>query len=142
MAMIIKPPFSTESAQAKVEAVQVAWNSQDLELVGQIYSLDTQWRHRDDIYQGREAIKALQREKWETELHFRLAMTLWCHSDRRISVRFEYEWQHANTGQWYRTYGNEHWEFNSDGLINCRDICANDLRITSDQRNISSNESK
>lgn len=134
MTITIKPPFSAASAQAKVEAIQDAWNSLDPERVALVFSQDTQWQNRNDFFEGREAVKVFLQQKWLIELHFRLMMKLWCHSDRRISVRFEYEWQHAKTGQWYRTHGNEHWEFNDDGQMRKRDMCANDIPITSDQR--------
>ena len=88
------------------------------------------------MIQGREAINTFLDKKWAIELHYRLKMELWSHSERRISVRFEYEWQHAKTGQWYRTYGNEHWELDNEGLIKYRNLCANDMPITSEQRYI------
>ena len=136
MTTLIKLPLSAESAHAIVETIQAAWNSIAPERVILFHSMNTQWRSQEKIVQGRnEAYKHLEKI-WAVKLHYRLKMELWSHTDTRISVRFEYEWQHAKTGQWYRTYGNEHWEFNNEGLIHYRDVCANDTPITSDQRYI------
>ena len=130
------PPFTRESAVAKVQAAEDAWNSRDPERVAQAYSTDSQWRNREQRFQGRDAIAAFLTGKWSTELHYRLMKELWAFTDNRISVRFEYEWQHARTGQWYRTHGNEHWEFDADGYMSRRDMSANDIAISADERRI------
>ena len=130
------PPFSDESARAKVQAAEDAWNSRDPKRVAQAYSIDSTWRNRKEFFQGREAIEEFLNKKWASELHYRLMKELWSHSDNRISVRFEYEWQHAETGQWYRTHGNEHWEFDKDGYMRHRDMSANDIQIGSCERRI------
>ena len=133
MSTIIRPPFTRESALAKVKAAEDAWNSRDPERVALAYSLDSEWRNRTEFFRGREAIKSFLRRKWEKELDYRLMKELWCFSDDRISVRFEYEW-HDEAGQWYRTHGNEHWEFDPDGLMRRRDMSANDIPIREEDR--------
>ena len=134
------PPFTLESAKQKVQAAEVAWNSRDAERVAQAYSVDSTWRNRDQFFQGRKSIQEFLKGKWERELHYKLMKELWAHSDNRISVRFEYEWQHAETGQWYRTHGNEHWEFDEDGYMQRRDMSANDIPINSGDRHIGFNK--
>lgn len=131
------PPFSRRTALKKVQAAEDAWNTRDPELVSLAYSPDSEWRNRDLFFQGREAIVTFLTEKWETELHYRLVKKLWAFTDNRISVRFEYEWQHARTGQWYRTHGNEHWEFDESGYMTRRDMSANDIPISAEERRIS-----
>ena len=130
------PPFTRESALAKVQAAEDAWNSRDAERVAQAYSADSQWRNRDQSFTGRDAIVKFLSDKWSTELHYRLMKELWAYTDDRISVRFEYEWQHARTGQWYRTHGNEHWEFDADGYMQRRDMSANEMPISASDRRI------
>ena len=130
------PPFTAETARAKVQAAEDAWNSRDPEVVALAYSEDSDWRNRDEFFQGRDAIRAFLTRKWATELHYRLTKELWAYSDNRISVRFEYEWQDAMSGQWYRTHGNEHWEFAADGLMRRRDMSANDIPIDPGDRRI------
>ncbi len=132
---IIKPPFTKESAQAKVKAAEEAWNSRDPERVALAYSENSEWRNRTEFFKGREAIKEFLRRKWATELDYRLMKELWAYTANRISVRFEYEW-HDRSGQWYRTHGNEHWEFNDDGLMRRRDMSANDHVIAESDRRI------
>jgi len=105
----IKPPFTQETARAKVKAAENAWNSRDPERVALAYTEDSHWRNRTEFFSGREAIKAFLRRKWAKELDYRLMKELWAYTDHHISVRFEYEWRDADTGQWYRTHGNEHW---------------------------------
>ncbi len=97
-----------------------------------------QWNQNGRIFgrDSREAIKDFLTRKWSTELHYQLTKELWAYTDNRISVRFEYEWQHAKTGQWFRTHGNEHWEFNADGYMSRRDMSANDIPITAGDRRI------
>ena len=130
----IKPPFTLETAKAKVQAAEDGWNSRDPERVSMAYSVDSKWRNRDEFFTGREAIKEFLTRKWKKELDYRLMKELWAYTDNRISVRFEYEWRNADTGQWYRTHGNEHWEFDTDGLMKIRDMSANDVPILESQR--------
>jgi len=131
------PPFSRRTALEKVQAAEDAWNSRNPDLVAMAYSEDTIWRNREEFFEGRDAVRAFLRRKWATELHYRLMKELWCWTDNRISVRFEYEWQHARTGQWYRTHGNEHWQFDADGFMSRRDMSANDIPIAASERRIS-----
>lgn len=130
------PPFTHESALAKVQAAEDAWNSRDPARVAQAYTPDSSWRNRDSFFVGRDAIEAFLSQKWSHELHYRLMKELWAYTDNRISVRFEYEWQNATTGQWYRTHGNEHWEFDADGYMARRDMSANDIPISAGDRRI------
>lgn len=132
----IKPPFTEETARAKVKAAEDAWNSRDPERVALAYTEDSQWRNRTEFFTGREAIKEFLRRKWAKELDYRLMKELWAYADNRISVRFEYEWRDADTGQTYRTHGNEHWEFNADGYMSRRDMSANDIPISAQDRRI------
>jgi len=135
LSTVIRPPFSQETALAKVQAAKDAWNSRDPQRVALAYSENSQWRNRDKFFIGREAIKAFLQTKWEKELEYRLMKELWAFTDNRISVRFEYEWHDAD-GQWFRTHGNEHWEFDDDGLMRVRDMSANDVPITEAQRRL------
>ncbi len=130
------PTFSAETALAKVKAAESAWNSRDPEIVAKGYSEDSQWRNREEFFEGRDAIKAFLTRKWAKELHYRLTKELWAYTGNRISVRFEYEWQNATSGHWYRTHGNEHWEFDDHGLMRRRDMSANDIPIQADERRI------
>jgi len=130
------PPFSHETALAKVQAAEDAWNSRDPRRVAQAYSCDSHWRNRNEFFEGRDAIEAFLLDKWSNELHYRLMKELWAYTGNHISVRFEYEWQNATTGQWYRTHGNEHWEFNADGYMSRRDMSANDIPIRAEERRI------
>ena len=130
------PPFDLESAKAKVQAAEDAWNSRDPKHVAGAYSEGSQWRNRTLFLVGREAIERFLADKWRQELHYKLMKELWAYSNNRISVRFEYEWQDAKTGQWFRTHGNEHWEFNNDGYMQRRDMSANDVLISSGDRRI------
>ena len=133
--MPITPPFTLETALAKVKAAQDAWNSRDPERVALAYSLDCQWRNRAEFISGRPAIVAFLRRKWANELDYRLVKELWAFSDDRISVRFEYESRDA-TGQWWRSHGNEHWQFGADRLMTRRDASINDYQIDPGQRRI------
>jgi len=130
----LKPPFNYATAKAKVQAAEDAWNSRDPERISLAYSVDSQWRNRDEFFTGREAIKEFLTRKWVKELDYRLMKELWAYTDNRISVRFEYEYRNADTGQWYRTHGNEHWEFDEEGLMKRRDMSANDIPILESQR--------
>lgn len=129
----IVPPFTHETAKAKVQAAEDAWNSRDPERVALAYTEDSQWRNRDQFFEGREAIKDFLRDKWAKELDYKLMKELWAFTDNHISVRFEYEW-HNPAGQWYRTHGNEHWEFDEEGLMRRRDMSANDVPIDAGDR--------
>ncbi len=131
----IKPPFTEETAIAKVKAAQDAWNTRKPELVAQAYTIDSRWRNRIEFFKGREAIIAFLKSKWTEELDYRLMKELWCYTANRISVRFEDEWRDANNpDQWMRTHGNEHWEFDNDGLMRFRDMSANDYPIEESER--------
>lgn len=130
------PPFNAETARLKVQAAQDGWNTCDPEIVALAYTEDSQWRNRDEFFTGRDAIKAFLYRKWRNELHYRLMKELWAYTDNRISVRFEYEWQDATSGQWFRTHGNEHWAFDSNGLMSRRDMSANDILIDCQSRHI------
>jgi len=134
MKQTLKPPFNYDTAKAKVQAAEDAWNSRDPERVSLAYSVDSQWRNRDEFFTGREAIKEFLTRKWVKELDYQLMKELWAYTDNRISVRFEYEYRNADTGQWYRTHGNEHWEFDEEGLMKRRDMSANDIPILESQR--------
>lgn len=134
MKQVIKPPFTLESAKAKVQMAEDAWNTKNPEKVALAYTEDSQWRNRDEFFTGREAIKDFLKRKWFKELDYRLMKELWAYTGNKISVRFEYEWRDADTGQWYRTHGNEHWEFDENGLMKRRDMSANDIPILEQQR--------
>ena len=129
----IRPPFTEETARAKVKAAEDGWNSKDPERVALAYTVDSVWRNRNEFFTGREAIKEFLTRKWKKELDYRLMKELWTYTGNRISVRFEYEW-HDAAGQWYRTHGNEHWEFDEEGLMRRRDMSANDIPIEEDER--------
>jgi uncharacterized protein len=131
----IRPPFTAETARAKVQAAEDAWNTRDPERVALAYTEDSEWRNRAEFFSGREAIKAFLRRKWAKELGYRLKKELWCFGDNRIAVRFEYEW-HDDSGTWYRAYGNEQWEFREDGLMQRRFASINDLPIKESERRI------
>lgn len=131
----IVPPFTAESARAKVQFAEDAWNSRDPERVAKAYTEDSDWRNRTEFFVGREAIKAFLRRKWAKELDYRLMKELWCYQGNRIAVRFEYEW-HDEQGQWYRTHGNELWEFDEEGLMRRRDMSANDYEIEESARRV------
>ena len=132
----ILPPFDLSSACAKVQAAEDAWNSRDPKRVARAYSVDTDWRNRSEFLTGREAVEDFLERKWSIENDYRLMKELWTFSENRISVRFEYEW-HDEKDQYYRTHGNEHWEFDEEGLMRRRDMSANDVPIKKDERRIS-----
>lgn len=131
----IRPPFTHESALAKVKAAEAAWNSRDPERVALAYTMDSEWRNRTEFLKGRDAIKAFLRRKWAKELDYRLMKELWAFAGNRISVRFEYEWR-DESGQWYRAHGNEQWEFDDDGLMRQRDASINDVPIQEYERRL------
>jgi uncharacterized protein len=129
----IRPPFTAETARAKVKMAENAWNTRDPERVALAYTEDSDWRNRDEFFAGRPAIIAFLKRKWAKELDYRLMKELWCFTENRISVRFEYEWHDAQ-GQWFRSHGNEHWEFAESGLMRRRDASINDMPITASER--------
>ena len=129
----IKPPFTEETARAKVKAAENAWNTRDPDRVALAYTEDSDWRNRDQFFKGRDAIREFLTRKWEKELDYRLMKELWAFTGNKISVRFEYEY-HDAAGQWFRTHGNEHWEFDDDGLMRRRDMSANDVPIEESER--------
>lgn len=128
------PPFTKETAIAKVQAAEDAWNSKDPKKVSMAYTIDSQWRNRDQFFIGRAAIAKFLSNKWNKEQYYTLKKYLWSFTDNRISVRFEYEWQDADSSQWKRTHGNEHWEFDENGLMQIRDMSANDIEINEEDR--------
>jgi nuclear transport factor 2 (NTF2) superfamily protein len=117
----------------KVRMAEDAWNSRDPDRVVQVYTEDTQWRNRAEFPAGREQVRAFLQRKWARELDYRLIKELWACAGNRIAVRFAYEW-HDDSGNWYRSYGNENWEFNEEGLMRRRFASINDLPITESQR--------
>lgn len=123
------PPFNAQSALQKVKMAETTWNTRDPEKVCLAYTEDSVWRNRSEFFEGREQIKAFLYRKWDKELDYKLMKELWCYTDNRISVRFEYEWRDASTNQWMRMHGNEHWEFNANGFMTRRDMSANDYPI-------------
>ena len=127
------PPFTLETAKQKVQMAEDAWNTRDPEKVALAYTIDSQWRNRAEIFSGREAVKAFLYRKWAKELDYRLRKELWCFTDNRIAVRFEYEW-HDDSGQWYRACGNEMWEFDEHGLMKIRHASINDIPIKESER--------
>ena len=131
----ILPPFTLESARAKVQAAEDAWNSRDPQRVSMAYTENSEWRNRTEFVNGREAIRAFLTRKWEKELDYRLKKELWGFRENRMAVRFEYEWHDAG-GQWYRSYGNEMWEFDPQGLMARRFASINDAPIRVDERRI------
>ena len=129
------PPFTEATARQKVQAAEDAWNTCDPERVSLAYTPDSAWRNRDEFFQGREAIVEFLTRKWAKELDYRLRKELWCYTDNRISVRFEYESRDPQ-GQWWRSHGNEHWEFDNLGYMHRRDASINDYRIEHADRRI------
>ncbi|MCC7296819.1 MAG: nuclear transport factor 2 family protein [Bacteroidia bacterium] len=129
------PPFSEETARQKVQMAEDAWNSKDPERVCLAYTTDTAWRNRNEFINGREAVKLFLQKKWSTEHDYKLKKELWAFTDNRIAVRFEYEW-HNDAGQWFRSYGNENWEFDLNGLMRKRFASINDLPINEADRKL------
>jgi uncharacterized protein len=131
----ITPPFTLESATRKVQMAEDAWNSRDPKRVSLAYSPDSEWRNRTEFIHGRDEIVAFLQRKWAKELDYRLKKTLWTFGANRIAVTFEYEWHDAG-GQWYRSYGNELWEFDEAGLMRRRIASINDATIAEDERRV------
>ena len=127
------PPFSEETARQKVRAAEDAWNARDPAKVALAYTQDSQWRNRSEFLNGRAEIERFLTHKWEQEREYRLIKELWTYRDNRIAVRFAYEWHNAQ-GHWFRSYGNENWEFAADGLMQRRIASINDLAISEADR--------
>jgi uncharacterized protein len=129
------PPFTAATAAQKVQAAEDAWNTRDPETVARAYTIDSVWRNRDLFIAGRDEIVAFLSQKWERELDYVLRKNLWCFDDNRIAVRFQYE-SHDRDGRWWRSYGNELWEFDEHGLMRRREASINDLAIDEADRRI------
>ncbi|MCW0218704.1 MAG: nuclear transport factor 2 family protein [Prosthecobacter sp.] len=127
------PPFTRETAALKVRAAENGWNSRDPQRVSLAYTEDSQWRNRAEFVSGREQIVDFLTRKWRRELDYRLIKELWAYDGARIAVRFAYEW-HDDSGNWYRSYGNENWEFDEAGVMHHRYACINDLPIKKEER--------
>ncbi|WP_462379904.1 nuclear transport factor 2 family protein [Pseudomonas sp. Marseille-QA0892] len=127
------PPFDATTAAEKVRAAEDGWNGRDPQKVSLAYSEDSRWRNRSAFFNGRDAIVAFLTEKWQREREYRLIKELWAFTDNRIAVRFAYEWHDAQ-GQWFRSYGNENWAFDAQGLMTERHASINDLPIREDER--------
>jgi len=132
-AEMLMPPFTLETAIAKVRAAEDAWNSRDPQRVSQAYTLDSRWRNRSEFFTGRSEIVQFLTRKWERELEYRLIKEIWAFGESRIAVRFAYEW-HDQSGAWFRSYGNENWEFAADGLMAVRHASINDVAIDESER--------
>ncbi len=127
------PPFNAETATQKVRMAEDAWNSRDPDRIVQVYTEETVWRNRSEFPRGREQVRAFLQRKWAKELDYRLIKALWAFTDNRIAVRFAYEW-HDDADNWFRSYGNENWEFNEAGLMQYRFASINDLPIKAADR--------
>ena len=135
MTTALKPPFSLATALEKVQRAEDLWNSKDAQRVSLAYTPDSQWRNRSEFVQGREQIARLLTRKWTRELDYRLKKGLFTYADNRIAVHFEYEY-HDDSGQWFRAYGNENWEFDDEGLMHTRDASINEQAIDESQRRV------
>ena len=129
------PPFSKETALQKIKKAEDAWNSKDPIRISNAYTVDKEWRNRDQFLNGRAEVQDFLAEKWKNELDYKLKKELWTFNDNRIAVRFEYEYRNKN-GQWYRAYGNENWEFDENGLMRKRFASINDLKIEETERRL------
>ena len=129
------PPFTYETALEKIQLAEDAWNSQDSERVSKAYTIDSEWRNRDQFVNGREEIVHFLTQKWSEETNYKLKKEYWAHTENRIAVRFEYEYQNLQ-GNWFRAYGNENWEFDSNGLMQKRFASINDLAIKEEDRKL------
>ena len=127
------PPFTADTAAQKARMAEDAWNTRDPDRVVQVYTEDTLWRNRVEFPVGREQVRQLLQRKWARELDYRLIKEVWGYTGNRIAVRFAYEW-HDDSGQWYRSYGNENWEFNADGYMQRRFASINDMPIKPEER--------
>ena len=135
MTQTIVPPFTEESALAKVQLAEDLWNSRDPQRVALAYTEDSEWRNRSEMLKGRDQIRAFLRRKWNRELDYKLKKTLWGFRENRMAVHFEYEW-HDDSGQWFRSYGVELWEFDPSGLMRKRIASINDAPIGATDRRI------
>ena len=129
------PPFTEATARQKIQMAEDAWNSKDPERVAQAYTVDSEWRNRAEFITGRDQIIAFLQRKWAKELDYRLRKEYWVHGDDRIAVRFEYEW-HDEAGNWFRSYGNEIWEFDANGFMAKRYASINELPIAESERRL------
>ncbi|KIX20418.1 histidine kinase [Flavobacterium sp. 316] len=129
------PPFSLETAKEKIQMAEDAWNSQDAKKIANAYTITSEWRNRNQFINGREEIITFLTKKWQTELNYKLKKEYWAHTDNRIAVRFEYEYQ-TKDGNWYRAYGNENWEFDENGLMSKRFASINDVEIEEKDRKL------
>jgi nuclear transport factor 2 (NTF2) superfamily protein len=129
------PPFTVETATQKVQLAEDAWNSQDPQRIALAYTVDTEWRNRSAFINGRDEVIKFLTEKWKKELSYKLKKELWAFTENKIAVRFEYEY-HDHTGQWFRAYGNENWEFDENGLMKKRFASINDLAINERDRRL------
>jgi nuclear transport factor 2 (NTF2) superfamily protein len=129
------PPFTEETARQKIQIAEDAWNSQDPAKITLAYTPDSEWRNRSEFIRGRTEIQEFLSRKWQDEMNYKLKKEYWAHSDQRIAVRFEYEYQNR-LGQWYRAYGNENWEFDKNGLMAKRYASINDIPISESERKL------
>lgn len=129
------PPFNEETAIQKIQKAEDAWNSKDPIRISKAYTIDTEWRNRDQFINGRKEVQDFLADKWKNELDYKLKKQLWTFNDNRIAVRFEYEYRDKK-GQWYRAYGNENWEFDENGLMKKRFASINDLKIKETERTL------
>ncbi|PJI41031.1 nuclear transport factor 2 family protein [Ferrovibrio sp.] len=129
------PPFTAETAAQKARMAEDAWNSRDPARVAQAYTAQSQWRNRAEFFSGRDLIEQFLQRKWQRELDYRLIKEVWAFTENRIAVRFAYEW-HDDSGQWYRSHGNEQWEFDAEGLMQRREASINDVRIAEADRKL------
>lgn len=129
------PPFSLETAKEKIQMAEDAWNSQDAKKIANAYTITSEWRNRNQFINGREEIITFLTKKWQTELNYKLKKEYWAHTENRIAVRFEYEYQ-IKDGNWYRAYGNENWEFDENGLMSKRFASINDVEIEEKDRKL------
>lgn len=131
----LKPPFSLETATLKVQRAEDLWNGKNPARISLAYTENSQWRNRSEFVEGREAITQLLTRKWQRELDYRLKKELFTFADNRIAVHFEYEY-HDDSGQWFRAYGNENWDFDAEGLMQTRDASINEQRINESERRV------
>lgn len=129
------PPFTLETAKEKIQLAENAWNSKNPEMVSKAYTVDSEWRNRNTFITGRDEIIIFLKDKWLNELNYKLKKEYWAHTENRIAVRFEYEYQ-TKEGNWYRAYGNENWEFDENGLMKKRFASINDLAIKEEDRKL------
>lgn len=129
------PPFNLETAQQKIQGAEDAWNSRNAEKVSMAYTVDTEWRNRNQFINGRDEVREFLKDKWKNEIDYKLKKELWAYQDNRIAVRFEYEYKNKD-GQWFRAYGNENWEFDQNGLMKKRYASINDVTINESDRKL------